>query len=102
MLLDFNTIQLSKHTNGKMMKDDPLRFSSFLTFGLFGLFQVCSCIGIRALILPVSIAAIRGGREKAILQPEYEKLMQQQKVPISPISSETCETGMTCQLPLGL
>ena len=23
------------------MKDDPLRFSSFLTFGLFGLFQVC-------------------------------------------------------------
>lgn len=40
---------------------------------------VCSCIGIRALILPVSIAAIRGGREKAILQPEYEKLMQQQK-----------------------
>ena len=92
------------------MKDDPLRFSSFLTFGLFGLFQVCSCIGIRALIcigiraliLPVSIAAIRGGREKAILQPEYEKLMQQQKVPISPISSETCETGITCQLPLGL
>ena len=87
------------------MKDDPLRFSSFLTFGLFGLFglfQVCSCIGIRALILPVSIAAIRGGREKAILQPEYEKLMQQQKVPISAISSETCETGITCQLPLGL
>lgn len=40
---------------------------------------VCSCIGIRALILPVSIAAICGGREKAILQPEYEKLMQQQK-----------------------
>jgi len=40
---------------------------------------VCSCIGIRALLLPVSIAAIRGSREKAILQPEYEKLMQQQK-----------------------
>lgn len=46
-----------------------------------GLRQVCSCIGIRALLLPVSIAAIRGSREKAILQPEYEKLMQQQKVP---------------------
>ena len=29
--------------------------------------------------MPVTIAAMRGSREKAILQPEYEELMQKQK-----------------------
>lgn len=43
------------------------------------MFQVCSCIGIRTLLLPVSVATVRGQREKAILQPEYEQLTQQQK-----------------------
>ncbi|CAJ1445802.1 unnamed protein product [Effrenium voratum] len=40
---------------------------------------VCTCLAIRALLMPVTIAAMRGSREKAILQPEYEELMQKQK-----------------------
>ena len=59
-------------------------------------FQVCSCIGIRAVILPVSIAAIRGSREKAILQPEYEKLMQQQKA--RNFSNGLCKDNLTFEV----
>ncbi|CAK9032689.1 unnamed protein product [Durusdinium trenchii] len=40
---------------------------------------VCTCVAIRTLLLPVSVASIRGSREKAVLQPQYENLMQKQK-----------------------
>jgi YidC/Oxa1 family membrane protein insertase len=40
---------------------------------------VLAVIGIRVVTLPVSIAAIRGSREKAILQPQFNELMEKQK-----------------------
>ena len=40
---------------------------------------VAACFGIRLIALPVSISAIRGAREKAIIQPKYEELMAKQK-----------------------
>lgn len=36
-------------------------------------------MAIRGLLLPVSIAAIRGSREKAILQPQFDQLIEKQK-----------------------
>ena len=38
-----------------------------------------TCFGIRLIALPVSVSAIRGTREKALLQPKYEELMAKQK-----------------------
>ncbi|CAE7393291.1 OXA1 [Symbiodinium microadriaticum] len=40
---------------------------------------IATCFGIRLIALPVSISAIRGTREKALLQPKYEELMAKQK-----------------------
>jgi len=40
---------------------------------------VVACLGIRVLTLPVSVAAIRGAREKALIQPEFIKLTDRQK-----------------------
>lgn len=40
---------------------------------------VVACLGIRVVTLPVSIAAIRGAREKALIQPEFQKLTEQQR-----------------------
>mmetsp|Transcript_24203 Transcript_24203/g.51599 ORF Transcript_24203/g.51599 Transcript_24203/m.51599 type:complete len:505 (+) Transcript_24203:134-1648(+) len=39
---------------------------------------VVACVGIRIATLPVTIAATRGGREKALLQPEFARLSQKQ------------------------
>eukprot|EP00928_Gymnodinium_smaydae_P024818 TRINITY_DN19971_c0_g1_i1.p1 TRINITY_DN19971_c0_g1~~TRINITY_DN19971_c0_g1_i1.p1 ORF type:complete len:483 (-),score=119.16 TRINITY_DN19971_c0_g1_i1:85-1533(-) len=38
-----------------------------------------ACIGIRVITLPVSISAIRGGREKALIQPQFMKLTEKQQ-----------------------
>eukprot|EP00933_Yihiella_yeosuensis_P017713 TRINITY_DN14759_c0_g1_i1.p1 TRINITY_DN14759_c0_g1~~TRINITY_DN14759_c0_g1_i1.p1 ORF type:complete len:463 (-),score=46.08 TRINITY_DN14759_c0_g1_i1:63-1451(-) len=38
-----------------------------------------ACIGIRIITLPISIGAIRGAREKAIIQPEFNELMNKQQ-----------------------
>lgn len=40
---------------------------------------IFTVIGIRAVTLPVSIAAIRGSREKALIQPKFNALMEKQK-----------------------
>jgi len=36
-------------------------------------------LGIRIVTLPISVAAVRAGREKAVIQPKFEALMQKQK-----------------------
>mmetsp|Transcript_99591 Transcript_99591/g.181669 ORF Transcript_99591/g.181669 Transcript_99591/m.181669 type:complete len:455 (-) Transcript_99591:15-1379(-) len=38
-----------------------------------------TCVGIRVVTLPISIAAIRGAREKAIIQPQFQELVEKQK-----------------------
>lgn len=38
-----------------------------------------ACLGIRLVTLPVSVAAIRGGREKALIQPQFTELVEKQK-----------------------
>jgi len=40
---------------------------------------VFACLGIRVLTLPVSIAALRSGREKAVIQPQFSSLMEKQR-----------------------
>lgn len=40
---------------------------------------VLAVVGIRVVTLPVSIASIRGSREKALIQPQFQELMDQQK-----------------------
>jgi len=40
---------------------------------------VAACLGIRIVTLPVSIAAIRGAREKALIQPIFMELTEKQK-----------------------
>jgi len=40
---------------------------------------VLAVIGIRVVTLPVSIAAIRGSREKALIQPQFAELMEKQR-----------------------
>jgi len=40
---------------------------------------VLACLGIRIVTLPVSIAAIRGARERALIQPEFMALTEKQK-----------------------
>lgn len=40
---------------------------------------VLACLGIRVVTLPVSVAAIRGGREKALIQPQFTELVERQK-----------------------
>lgn len=40
---------------------------------------ILAVIGIRVVTLPVSIAAIRGSREKALIQPQFNELMEKQK-----------------------
>ncbi|CAE8627147.1 unnamed protein product [Polarella glacialis] len=37
-----------------------------------------TCIGIRVMSLPITIAAIRGAREKALIQPEFMELTKKQ------------------------
>lgn len=41
---------------------------------------IIAVIGIRVISLPVSIAAIRGSREKALIQPKFAALMERQKM----------------------
>lgn len=45
----------------------------------WGMAIVLGCISIRIVTLPVSVAAIRGSREKAMIQPVFNKLMEEQK-----------------------
>jgi len=40
---------------------------------------VLACLGIRIVTLPVSVAAIRGAREKALIQPQFVELTQRQQ-----------------------
>lgn len=40
---------------------------------------VFACLGIRVMTLPVSVASIRAGREKALIQPQWTELVEKQK-----------------------
>ncbi|CAK0799845.1 unnamed protein product, partial [Prorocentrum cordatum] len=40
---------------------------------------VMACVGIRAITLPISVSAIRGSREKALIQPEFVRLTEKQQ-----------------------
>jgi len=40
---------------------------------------VGTCLGIRLILLPLSVLALRGNREKALLQPRFNELIEKQK-----------------------